>query len=120
MRTTGPIAAALALAIATNASAAAQSTPSRGELADSFSAAAAKAATVSHSAPQKGLPPEAAPDAVLARARAAAARGDLYLAICVIAALPPEGQRAMSGWKEAAQRRIAADRAAHALQSRIP
>lgn len=120
MRPTGPIAAALALALATGALAAPQSTPSRQDLTDSFSAAAAKAAVVSNAHRQSGLPPEAAPDAVLARARKAAAKGDLYLAICVIAALPPEGQKAMSGWKQAAQRRIAADQAAHPKQSRIP
>jgi hypothetical protein len=119
VRPTAPIAAVFVLAAIASARAAA-SAPSRRDLADAFGPAAAKAARVSHSAASPGLPPEAAPDAVLARARKAAAKGDLYLAICNIAALPPEGRKAMSSWKEAAQRRLAADNAAHPTQSRVP
>jgi hypothetical protein len=54
------------------------------------------------------------PDAVLSRAEAATAKGDLAAALKELSALPPEGQAAMADWQARAQLRLDA---AAALQS---
>lgn len=54
------------------------------------------------------------PDAVLSRAEAATAKGDLATALKELSALPPEGQAAMADWQARAQLRLDA---AAALQS---
>ncbi|MGP3696874.1 COG4223 family protein [Rhodobacter sp. NSM] len=55
------------------------------------------------------------PDAVLSRAEEAVRSGELQAALDEIAALPPEGQEAMSGWTAAARKRIEAIDAVAAL-----
>ncbi|MGL6210086.1 MAG: mitofilin family membrane protein, partial [Paracoccaceae bacterium] len=51
------------------------------------------------------------PDAVLSRAEAAVATGDLPKALTEIAALPPEAQTALADWTATAQRRLDAQTA---------
>ena len=55
------------------------------------------------------------PDAVLSRAEAAIAKGDLATALKEIAALPPAGLAAMADWQAKAQRRLDAEAAVLAL-----
>lgn len=57
------------------------------------------------------------PDAILSRAEAALAQGDLAAALAGVAALPAEGQAAMSGWTARAQARQAATDALSALSA---
>lgn len=57
------------------------------------------------------------PDAVLSRAEAAAAKGDLPTALKEIAALPPEGLAALSSWQARAQLRLDAEAAVEALMA---
>lgn len=49
-------------------------------------------------------------DAVLARAEQQVLEGDLDGALTTLAALPPEAQEAMAGWRARAQQRVALDR----------
>lgn len=55
------------------------------------------------------------PDAVLSRAEAALAAGDLTTALAEVAALPPEGQTAMTDWLARAQLRQDASQAVQIL-----
>lgn len=55
------------------------------------------------------------PDAVLSRAEAATAKGDIATALKEIAALPPEGLAAMADWQAKAQLRLDGEAAVQAL-----
>jgi hypothetical protein len=66
-------------------------------------------------APREG----ADPDAILSRAEAALAAGDLEAAITEIGALPADGQARMTEWVALANRRIAATAAAAALAAEL-
>lgn len=66
-------------------------------------------------APREG----ADPDAVLSRAEAALAAGDLQAAITEIGTLPKDGQARMTEWVALANRRIAATSAAAALAAEL-
>ncbi|MGV8985693.1 MAG: hypothetical protein ACOH2H_05340 [Cypionkella sp.] len=55
------------------------------------------------------------PDAILSRAEAATAKGDLTAALAEIAALPPEGITALSDWQARAQLRLDAETAVQAM-----
>jgi len=57
------------------------------------------------------------PDAVLSRAEAALETGDVGAALDELAALPPSGREAMSGWLAGAEARVAAEQALAALRS---
>lgn len=57
------------------------------------------------------------PDAILSRAEAALADGDLPKALSEIGALPLEGQGAMADWRSEAERRIDADAALATLNT---
>jgi hypothetical protein len=61
--------------------------------------------------PQEGT----SPDAILSRAEAGLAAGDISAALGELAALPPEAQSAMAGWVALAQDRLAAEQALAAL-----
>ncbi|MCW1918969.1 hypothetical protein NX862_09390 [Rhodobacter sp. KR11] len=61
--------------------------------------------------PQEGTDP----DAVLSRAEAALARGDLTAALAEVSALPEAGQAAMADWRAQAQLRLDAEAALAAL-----
>ena len=60
-----------------------------------------------------------APDAVLSRAEAALANGDIAAAITLIGALPEEGQAAMSAWVKDAGVRLQAVDAVRMLADRL-
>ena len=66
-------------------------------------------------APREGTDP----DAILSRAEAALAAGDLEAAITEIGALPADGQARMTEWVALANRRIAATAAAAALAAEL-
>jgi hypothetical protein len=57
------------------------------------------------------------PDAILSRAEAALAKGDLPATLTEIAALPPEGQAALHAWQARAQLRLDAITAVQALSA---
>ncbi|MDA7966641.1 hypothetical protein, partial [Ruegeria sp.] len=59
------------------------------------------------------------PDAVLSRAQAALASGDVAGALTELKALPEAAQTAMGDWEQTAQTRVAAVDAAKALQSSV-
>lgn len=59
------------------------------------------------------------PDAILSRAEAALAQGDLAATLAEIASLPPEAQAAMQAWTEAAQLRQDAIQAVQSLSSAL-
>lgn len=59
------------------------------------------------------------PDAILSRAEAALATGDLATALTEIAALPPEAQTALHGWRSTAEIRMAAQQAVAGLAATI-
>lgn len=58
------------------------------------------------------------PDAVLARAERQVDEGDVDGALTTLAALPPNAARAMSGWRNAAERRAEIDRHVVAIRAR--
>lgn len=59
------------------------------------------------------------PDAILSRAEAALADGDLETALQEIETLPPEAQQALSAWVAAAETRLAATGAAQGLMAEL-
>lgn len=112
--------------------------PSRAALAAEFDAAAAKAsiaargpgetggflARLRHALSsivtirQVGSTTGAAPDAVLARADAAVAEGDIAGALTLLRDLPPPATQAMAPWQSRALQRVAVDRQVAAIRSR--
>ncbi|MDO9472007.1 MAG: hypothetical protein Q7J28_03050 [Caulobacter sp.] len=112
--------------------------PSRAALAAEFDAAAAKAsiaardpgetggflARLRHALSsivtirQVGSTTGDAPDAVLARADAAVAEGDIAGALTLLRALPPKSAQAMAPWQSRALQRVAVDRQVAAIRSR--
>jgi hypothetical protein len=56
-------------------------------------------------------------DAVLARAQAAAAEGDIDGALRILRDLPPNAAEAMGGWRARAQQRVAVDRQVAAIRA---
>ena len=58
------------------------------------------------------------PDAVLSRAEAATAKGDLATALKEIATLPPESIAAMADWQRRAELRLDGEAAVHALMAK--
>jgi len=69
----------------------------------------------------RSLPPKDGddPDAVLSRAEAAVARGDMVSAITELQALPEAGQAAMAGWLARAETRRDALAAATELAAQL-
>jgi len=59
------------------------------------------------------------PDAILSRAEAALASGDLATTLTEIATLPAEAQTALQGWRSAAETRMAAQQAVAGLAATI-
>ena len=59
-----------------------------------------------------------APDAVLARAEAALAEGDIAGALTLLRGLPPKAAQAMTPWQSRALQRVAVDRQVAAIRSR--
>ena len=59
------------------------------------------------------------PDAILSRAEAALASGDLATALTEIGALPAEAQTALQGWRSTAETRMAAQQAVAGLAAAI-
>lgn len=59
-----------------------------------------------------------APDAVLARADAALAEGDIAGALTLLRGLPPKAAQAMTPWQSRALQRVAVDRQVAAIRSR--
>jgi len=112
--------------------------PSRAALAAEFDAAAAKAsiaardpgetggflARLRHALSsivtirQVGSTTGDAPDAVLARADAAVAEGDIAGALTLLRDLPPKSAQAMAPWQSRALQRVAVDRQVAAIRSR--
>ncbi len=112
--------------------------PSRAALAAEFDAAAAKASTAARDPGQAGGFLERlrhalsaivtirqvgsttgdAPDAVLARADAAVAEGDIAGALTLLRGLPPKAAQAMTPWQSRALQRVAVDRQVAAIRSR--
>lgn len=60
------------------------------------------------------------PDAVLSRAEAAVADGDIAEALALLDQLPPEGRSALADWRQSAARRAEALAAADALAADLP
>lgn len=112
--------------------------PSRAALAAEFDAAAAKASIAARdpgetggfldrlrhalssivTIRQVGSTTGAAPDAVLARADAAVAEGDIAGALTLLRDLPPAAAQAMAPWQSRALQRVAVDRQVAAIRSR--
>jgi hypothetical protein len=112
--------------------------PSRAALAAEFDAAAAKASLAARdpgetggflarlrhalssivSIRQVGSTTGDAPDAVLARADAAVAEGDIAGALTLLRGLPPKAAQAMAPWQSRALQRVAVDRQVAAIRSR--
>jgi hypothetical protein len=112
--------------------------PSRAALAAEFDAAAAKASLAARdpgetggflerlrhalssivSIRQVGSTTGDAPDAVLARADAAVAEGDIPGALTLLRGLPPTAAQAMAPWQSRALQRVAVDRQVAAIRSR--
>lgn len=112
--------------------------PSRGALAISFEALAAKAASRSRKPPQDaGLGARIAyaagkvvtirqvddvegdsPDALVARADLALKEGEVVAALALLDRLPPKGRAALASWREGAERRAVIDRVVAALRLR--
>lgn len=57
------------------------------------------------------------PDAVLARAQAATAEGDIDAALRILRELPPRSAEAMNPWRARAQQRVAVDRQVAAIRA---
>lgn len=110
--------------------------PSRASLAAEFDAAAARAAVAARAPGERaGLfarigyalsaivtirrvgPGGDGPDAVLARAGAAAAAGDVEGALTLLRGLPPEAAQAMAPWRDRARQRVAVDRQVAAIRA---
>lgn len=111
--------------------------PSRAALAAEFDTAAAKASTAARdpgpragffarlrhalasivTIRQVGSTVGTTPDAVLARANAAVAEGDVAGALRILRALPPEAAKAMASWQTRAQQRVAVDRLVAAIRA---
>lgn len=112
--------------------------PSRAALAAEFDAAAAKASIAARDPGetggflerlrhalssivvirQVGSTTGDAPDAVLARADAAVAEGDVAGALTLLRALPPKAAQAMAPWQARALQRVAVDRQVAAIRAR--
>lgn len=112
--------------------------PSRGALAASFPAYAARAAVAARAPGDDSAFSDRAtymlvrlvavrrvsnttgstPDAVLARAEAQLAEGDVPAALTTLSALPPKAQAALAPWTVQAQRRAEIDRQVAALRQR--
>lgn len=112
--------------------------PSRTALAAEFDAAAARASTAARDPGQTGGFLERlrhalssivtirqvgsttgdSPDAVLARADAAVAEGDIAGALTLLRGLPPKAAQAMTPWQSRALQRVAVDRQVAAIRSR--
>jgi len=112
--------------------------PSRAALAAEFDAAAAKASIAARdpgetggflerlrhalssivTIRQVGSTTGDAPDAVLARADAAVAEGDVAGALTLLRALPPKAAQAMAPWQARALQRVAVDRQVAAIRAR--
>lgn len=110
--------------------------PSRAALAAEFDAAAARAAVAARDPGERAgflarvghalsaivtirrvSTTGATPDAVLTRAEAALAEGDVDGALKILRELPAKGQQAMADWRERARRRAAVDRLVGAVRA---
>lgn len=111
--------------------------PSRAALAAEFDSAAARASTAARDPGERGgffarlrhalssivtirqvgSTVGGAPDAVLARANAAVAEGDVAGALHILRDLPPASAKAMAPWQLRAQQRVAVDRQVAAIRA---